>query len=168
MDKIDEKILSLLKGNARISYQELGDAIGMSRVAAKKRVQKLEREGIIRGYNTYIYRADETTMFIDIVTKSDKYDEVLQYVSTRTAYIRQIFKTTKENHIHIVAVSDQTSNLKYLTRMIMKACGDDIVEIHSHAVKEIIKDVYGGIRYERLSLSNGNRCHESTGRSESS
>ena len=131
-----------------MSYQELGDAIGMSRVAAKKRVQKLERDGVIRGYNTCIYREDEITMFIDIVTLPGKYDDVLQYLSTRMVYIRQIFKTTKENHIHIVAVSDQASNLKYLTRMIMKACGDNIVEIQSHAVKEVIKDVYGGIRYE--------------------
>ena len=148
MDRTDEKILNLLKGNARMSYQELGDAIGMSRVAAKKRVQKLERDGVIRGYNTCIYREDEITMFIDIVTLPGKYDDVLQYLSTRMVYIRQIFKTTKENHIHIVAVSDQASNLKYLTRMIMKACGDNIVEIQSHAVKEVIKDVYGGIRYE--------------------
>ena len=44
-----EKILDLMKGNARISYQELGEAIGMSRVAAKKRVRKLEQDGIIRG-----------------------------------------------------------------------------------------------------------------------
>ena len=161
LDKIDEKILNLLKGNARMSYQELGNAIGMSRVAAKKRVQKLEELGIIRGYNTCIYREDEITMFIDIVTLPDKYDDVLRYVSTRTAYIRQIFKTTKENHIHIVAVSDQVSNLKYLSRMIMKACGNDIVEIQCHAVEEVIKDVYGGIRYEQLSGSNSNRCHES-------
>ena len=63
MDKTDERILDLLKSNARMSYQELGDAIGMTRVAAKKRVQKLEREGIIRGYNTYIVRDDEVTMF---------------------------------------------------------------------------------------------------------
>ena len=168
MDRTDERILDLLKGNARMSYQELGDAIGMSRVAAKKRVKRLEQEGIIRGYNTCIYREDEITMFIDIVTVPDRYDEVLRYVSTRTAYIRQIFSTTKENHIHIVAVSDQASNLKYLTRMITKACGEDIVEIHSHAVKEVIKDVYGGIRYEELSGSNSNRCHESTERSEPS
>ena len=47
MDGTDEKILDLLKGNARMSYQELGDAIGMSRVAAKKRVQKLEKDGVI-------------------------------------------------------------------------------------------------------------------------
>ena len=124
MDRTDERILDLLKGNARMSFQELGDAIGMSRVAAKKRVLKLEQEGIIRAYNTCIYRDDEITMFIDIVTVPEKYEEVLRYVSTRTAYIRQIFKTTKENHIHIVAVSDSAQNLAYLTKMIRKKCGD--------------------------------------------
>ena len=55
MDKTDERILDLLKGNVRMSFRELGNQIGMSRVAAKKRVQKLEQEGVIRGYNTCIY-----------------------------------------------------------------------------------------------------------------
>ena len=148
MDKTDELILDLLKNNARMSYSELGAAIGMSRVAAKKRVMKLEREGIILGYKTCIFKPEEITMLIDIVTLPDRFQDVLRYVSTRTAYIRQIFSTTKENHIHMVAVSDQVSNLKYLTRMIQKKCGDGIEEIHCHAVKEVIKDVYGGIRYE--------------------
>lgn len=168
MDRTDEKILDLLKGNARMSYQELGDAIGMSRVAAKKRVQKLEREGIIRGYNTYISREDEVTLLIDIVTAPGKMEDVIRVLCNRTAYIRQIFRTTKENHIHAVAVSDQVSNLKYLTRMIQKKCGDDITEIHCHAVKEVIKDVYGGIRYEPKSESDSDRRDEPAGRSEPS
>jgi DNA-binding Lrp family transcriptional regulator len=160
MDNTDLRILNLLKGNARMSFQEIGNAVGMSRVAAKKRVKKLENEGIIRGYNTCIYREDEITLFIDIVTVPGKYEDVLKYVTAHTAYIRQIFRTTKENHIHMVAVSDQASNLKYLTKMIQKKCSDGIAEIHCHAVKEIIKDVYGGIRYENdfsEKLRNGQR-----------
>ena len=153
MDKTDEKILEMLKGNARMSYSELGEALGMSRVAAKKRVSKLEREGIIRGYNTCIYRPDEITVLIDIVTLPERFERVLKYVSTRTAFVRQIFATTKENHIHFVAASVDMHNLKYLTKMIQKKCGDGIVEIHCHAVKEVIKDVYGGIRYEKRSAS---------------
>ncbi len=149
MDEIDERILDLLKGNARMSYQELGDAIGMSRVAAMKRVRKLETDGVIRGYNTCIYREGDITMLIDIVTLPDRYEDVLRYVSTRTAFVRQIYRTTKENHIHMVAVSDSAQDLRYLVRMIQKKCGDDIEEIHCHAVKEIIKDVYGGIRYRQ-------------------
>ena len=48
MDKTDEKILDLIKGNARMTYQEIGDFIGISRVAAMKRVRKLEESGIIK------------------------------------------------------------------------------------------------------------------------
>ena len=148
MDQIDEKILNLMKGNARISYQELGDALGMSRVAAKKRVKKLEAAGIIRGYNTAIYRDDEVTVMIDITTVDGSFDKVLKYVATRTAFIRQIFSTTKENHIHIVAVAKDPRDLKYLTKMIQKKCGEDIEYISCHAITDIIKDVYGGVRYE--------------------
>ena len=165
MDETDEKMLDLLKGNARMSYQKLGDATGMSRVAAKKRVQKLEKDGIIHGYNTCIYKPGEITAIIDILTLPDKYDEVLRYVSTRTAYIRQVFGTTKENHIHIVAVSESARDLKYLAKMIIRKCGDSINEIHCHAVTDIYKDVYGGIRYEQKSVSDSHGDNEQPGRS---
>ena len=148
MDKTDEKILSLLQGNARMSFQELGDALGMSRVAAKKRVTKLEKESIIRGYNTCIYRDGEITVLIDIVTMPEKFEEVLKYVSMRTINVRKIFTTTKENHIHMEAVSDSIQNLKYMTNIISKHCGEGIVEYHVHAVKEVVKDVYGGVSYD--------------------
>ena len=164
LDELDRKILRIMRGNARISFQELGDELGMSRVGAKKRVRKLEEQGIIRGYNTCIYGENEITMFIDIVTVPGKYEEVLKQVSYRTAYIRQIYGTTKENHIHMVAVSDSVSNLKYLTRMIKKKCGDDIAEMQCHAVKEIIKDVYGGIdKYGNESVSHSEERDESDG-----
>ena len=140
MDELDRDIIRIMRGNARITFQELGN--------------KLEEEGIIRGYNTCIYGENEITMIIDIVAKPGKYEDVLKKVSWRTAYIRQIYGTTKENHIHMVAVSDSVSNLKYLTRMIQKKCGEDIEEVKCHAVKEIIKDVYGGIdKYGQKSVS---------------
>lgn len=161
MDRTDERILDLLKGNARMSFRELGERIGMSRVAAKKRVQKLEQEGVIRGYNTCIYREDQYTAFIDITTTPEGYSKVLRYITDRTAYIRQIFRTTKENHLHIVAVSNEIANLKYLVRMIRKSCGDEIKEISCHGVKEVIKDVYGGIGYERRKHSVDEGNHES-------
>lgn len=149
MDRIDEQILEIIKGNARISFQELGEALGMSRVAAKKRVKKLEDAGIIRGYNTTIYRDDEITVIIDITTGDGNFEKVLEYVSTRTAFVRQIFCTTKSNHIHMVAASTDPRDLKYLTKMIQKKCGDDIEYISCHAVTEVIKDVYGGVRYDK-------------------
>ncbi len=167
MDKTDEMILDLIKGNARMSYQEIGDSIGISRVAAMKRVRKLEETGIIRGYNTYIDRPDEHTIFIDIETKPEKFDEILEYCATRTIYVRQIFKTTKLNHIHMVAVSDDLSGLQYLVSIIRKKYGDDIEHITCHGVKEIVKDVYGGYRYVKRSESDSDGDNEPGGGSES-
>lgn len=153
MDGTDKKLLDLIKGNARMSYQEIGDALGMSRVAAKKRVDKLEKAGIIRGYNTYIKKDDEVTMLIDIITTPEGFDRVLEYVATRTMYVRQIYTTLKENHIHVVAVSDSPEDIKYMAKIIKKACLDDIEEYHARQVRQVIKDVYGGIKYERRSES---------------
>ena len=153
MDEKDKQILKELKGNARMSYQELGDKLGISRVAAKKRVKKLEDEGIIRQYNTYIKRDDEITMLIDIITTPDGFDRVLEYVATRTVYVRQIFTTMKEYHIHLVAVSDSSEQINYMAKIIRKACINDIEEYHARTVREVIKDVYGGIEYERKSES---------------
>ena len=157
MDGTDKKLLDLIKGNARMSYQEIGDALGMTRVAAKKRVDKLEKVGIIRGYNTYIKKDDEITMLIDIITTPEGFDRVLEYVATRTVYVRQIYTTLKANHIHLVAVSDSPDEIKYMTKIIEKACSDDIKEYHARQVRQIIKDVYGGINeYGQKSESDTN------------
>ena len=153
MEEKDKQILNMIKGNARKSYQEIGDALGISRVAAKKRIAKLEEAGIIRQYNTYIKRDDEITMLIDIITTPEGFDRVLEYVATRTVYVRQIYTTLKEYHIHLVAVSDSLEQINYMAKIIKKACIDDIVEYHARQVREIIKDVYGGIEYERRSES---------------
>lgn len=161
MDKTDEMILNLIKGHARMTYQEIGDTIGISRVAAMKRVRKLEESGIIRGYNTYIDRPGDHTIFIDILTKPDKFEEVLEYVATRTTYVRQIYRTTEPNHIHMVAVSDDLSDLQYLVRIIRKHCGDDVEHIHAYGAREVVKDVYGGKNYVKRSESNSNGDNES-------
>ncbi len=153
MDGKDKQILKMIRGNARMSYQEIGDKLEISRVAAKKRVKKLEDEGIIRQYNTYIKRDDEITMLIDIITTPDGFDRVLEYVATRTVYVRQIYTTMKEYHIHLVAVSDSSEQINYMAKIIKKACINDIEEYHARTVREVIKDVYGGIEYERKSES---------------
>ena len=148
MDGKDKRLLDLIKGNARMSYQEIGNELGISRVAAKKRVERLEKAGIIRGYNTYIKKDDDITMLIDIITTPEGFDRVLEYVATRTVYVRQIYTTLKEYHIHAVAVSDSSEDINYMAKIIRKACKDDIEEYYCRQVRQVIKDVYGGITYE--------------------
>lgn len=51
MDQIDHKILALLRENARRSFQDIGARVEISAPAVKRRVDRLERDGVIRGYS---------------------------------------------------------------------------------------------------------------------
>ena len=42
LDELDQKIIRLLIENARISYSDIGEETGISRVAVKARIQALE------------------------------------------------------------------------------------------------------------------------------
>ncbi|RVV97589.1 Lrp/AsnC family transcriptional regulator [Mesobaculum littorinae] len=50
MDEIDAKILRQLRRDGRISNVALSDRVGLSPSACLRRVQELERSGVIRGY----------------------------------------------------------------------------------------------------------------------
>ena len=54
LDELDQKIIQLLVKNARMSYSDIGEKIGISRVAVKARIQTLENKGIIEEYTTII------------------------------------------------------------------------------------------------------------------
>ncbi len=50
IDDIDRKILQQLQENARTPNSEIAEKIGMAPSATYERVRKLERKGIIKGY----------------------------------------------------------------------------------------------------------------------
>ncbi len=54
IDKIDYRILSILQADGKLSYQELGEAVGLSPPAAFQRVRKLEKAGVISGYHAQV------------------------------------------------------------------------------------------------------------------
>src|SRR5918996_877178 len=51
MDAIDRQIVALLREDARRSYQDIGQRVSLSAPAVKRRVDRLESEGVIRGYS---------------------------------------------------------------------------------------------------------------------
>lgn len=50
MDSIDIKILELLEHNGRMSHEEIGKRLNLSRPAIHQRVSRLEDSGVIKGY----------------------------------------------------------------------------------------------------------------------
>ncbi|MCI7804328.1 MAG: Lrp/AsnC family transcriptional regulator [Oscillospiraceae bacterium] len=54
MDKIDVKLITLLQENARYPLKFLASQVFLSAPAVSSRIDKLEKQGIILGYNTVI------------------------------------------------------------------------------------------------------------------
>jgi DNA-binding Lrp family transcriptional regulator len=50
MDAIDRQIVALLRDNARRSFQDIGARVALSAPAVKRRVDRLEADGVIRAY----------------------------------------------------------------------------------------------------------------------
>lgn len=50
IDRVDEKILARLAENARLSHNDIGITVSLSRNAVRLRIERLERDGFIRGY----------------------------------------------------------------------------------------------------------------------
>jgi DNA-binding Lrp family transcriptional regulator len=54
LDELDRKIIALLRENAKRSLADIGDRVGLSPAAVKRRIDRLEREQVIRGYTAVV------------------------------------------------------------------------------------------------------------------
>ncbi len=156
IDDTDKDILRILRDNGRMSFTEIGNKLGISRVAIKKRVVKLEESGIIRGYKAIIYREDSVKMLMEITTVDDNFEDLLEYLN-RTGYVTELYIMTGQNRIHATAVAPDVSELKYLAKMVSKTFNDKIKTIGCHGVKEIVKDTLGGVEYDRAERGRNER-----------
>lgn len=76
LDQIDLKILTHLQSNARITNAELAERVGLSPTPCLRRLRRLEREGIIKGYRTDVDRdVLGLPVTVLILVKLDKEDE---------------------------------------------------------------------------------------------
>src|SRR3954467_3933441 len=54
IDEIDRQIIALLRDDARRSFQDIGGHVALTAPAVKRRVDRLRRDGVIRGFTTLI------------------------------------------------------------------------------------------------------------------
>src|SRR5580658_6874950 len=54
IDATDQQILALLQQNARRTFGDIGSTVGLSAPAVKRRIDRLEASGVIRGYTTIV------------------------------------------------------------------------------------------------------------------
>ena len=120
MDPINQRILELIRENARMSYSDIGKAVGISRVSAKKRMDSMEKAGVIKGYQTVI--DEEKTRggiryIIDIEALPEEYAAVVKTLQADRE-LEQIYSITGDCRIHCIGrsrnQSTRESHVNYL------------------------------------------------------
>ena len=103
LDDLDQQILQLLIKNARMSYSDIAQQVGISRVAVKMRVQSLEQRGIIEEYTTIINPSKingAVSCYFEIETTPDSLSEVIHQLNQNET-ITQIYRVTGKNKLHV-------------------------------------------------------------------
>lgn len=118
LDILDQKILELLIENARISYSEIGERVGISRVAVKARIRALEARGVIEEYTTVINPqkiSGAVSCYFEIQTSPDTLDRVVRLLSENDT-ITQIYRVTGRNKLHVHAIAASPEEMESLLR----------------------------------------------------
>ena len=148
LDELDNKILAVIKDNARLSYSEIGEKVGVSRVCVKNRMASLEQKGVIRGYQTIINAAaaaaDGVRFFLDAEVWHDHFEDALAALSAEKS-VREVYITTGDDHVHAVGITTNHANLKVMANRLYS--GKFFKKISWQTVLSTVKDVDGGVDY---------------------
>ena len=89
IDEFDRRILAALQRDARQTNQALADQVGLSPTPCLRRVKRLERDGIITGYNANLNRKAlglGLTIFVTVKVARHQDRDAMHFVNTVTSW----------------------------------------------------------------------------------
>ncbi|SNZ04958.1 DNA-binding transcriptional regulator, Lrp family [Natronoarchaeum philippinense] len=119
LDDVDRSILYLLQQNAReTTAEEMADKVGVSASTIRNRIDKLEADGIIRGYHPEIdYEAANLPLQITFVISAPPSE--LQDYSAQIRGIQGVIDVremlTGRRNIHVDVVGTSTKDITRIT-----------------------------------------------------
>lgn len=128
MDAKDDKILGLLRANARSSFSELGRRVQLSTNAVAARVRRMEQEGTIVGYTVQTggdvpAARGGLEVFIDVLLgPGTDYDSFVDSLRPLDQVVEAIHMTGGFDYLLRAHVAD-TGALDMLLRRLKKDCG---------------------------------------------
>ncbi len=143
MDKIDYKILSCLKRNARLTASAISDEISLSVSAVIERIKKLESSGIIKGYTIEL---DQEKLGNNVVAIMEVGLEHPDYIDGFTDMVKNnqqivaCFYQTGAYDFVLQIITDTKDGLEKVYRDIK--CCKGVSKTETHFVLKTIKDEF--------------------------
>lgn len=148
MDDLDRMILDVIRDNARLGFTEIGEKVGLSRVSVRNRMERMEKNGIIKGYHTVTDPTavpGGTRFLVNIETAPESYEDVVEMLS-HDARIRQIYGTTGACKILALGFASCSEDVGYFTRSLFHNT-KGIRKMEWDILASTYKDVDGGVDY---------------------
>lgn len=144
LDRIDRKILDELQKNARISYVELGERVGLSTSPCLERVKRLEHDKYISGYtailNPELLEAG-LMVYVEIKLEYDSKSifEKFRQAALRIPYLLECHLLSGDfDYLMKIRVADMTEYRQLLGDILRDLPG--VRDTRSYIVMEIIKE----------------------------
>lgn len=125
LDSLDERILSALQENGRLTMKALAEQIGMSSPAVIERVRRLEERGMLTGYRGLVDPAavgrpvsvllhatvphDQQDAFLELLRQHSAVEEVVRVSGVRNYLVRAHCAGTEELEELIDQLGDSSS-----------------------------------------------------------
>lgn len=135
MDELDEKLLNLLRENARDSFVNLAKALGTSEGTVRARIKKLTDDGVIRKF-TLRTAGSNIKAIIEIKVETNVHTSDISGKISKWHGIEQVYEVSGENDILVVAEAQNTLVLNDLIEKIR-----EFPQVQSTRSRLILKEV---------------------------
>lgn len=122
LDEIDRDILRILQGNARTSYREVQDKLGISIGTIHNRIAKLKKNGVIEGYTLKLNneKLGYKLTFLIRINCDGKFTEEILNDLTKIPEVCSVFHTTGEQSAALICRFQESSQVHDFIRELNK------------------------------------------------
>src|SRR3954465_13866631 len=129
VDDIDRQIIALLREDARRPFQDIGQHVALSAPAVKRRVDRLRRDGVVKGFTTSVDPRRfgwQTQAIVELTTEgrfsgADIMTAIREHPEIAAAYTiagqaTAILIVRAEDPVHLEAVLERLRETPAITR----------------------------------------------------
>ncbi|UCC20041.1 MAG: Lrp/AsnC family transcriptional regulator [Promethearchaeota archaeon] len=122
MDEIDRDILRILQANARTSYREIQDKLGISIGTIHNRISKLKDKGIINGYTLKLNneKLGYNLSFLIRINCDGKFTEEVLNEIAKIPEVCSVFHTTGEQSAALICRFKESDDVHKFIRDLNK------------------------------------------------
>lgn len=118
LDETGWSLLLELQKNARISYTDLGQRVGLTSPAVADRIRRMEDAGIISGYQAKVNLAKVGLPVMAIVRLAEMGGQSCEYAATQISQIKEVLECIRTTGDDSMIIKVAASSVDHLTQVL--------------------------------------------------